>query len=64
MLILVPWKPAVFIWLLLSAILFFGYVASSLMEGWNPFVPRMLQRNETYHAVHTVHHHRYAHKPA
>jgi hypothetical protein len=64
MLILIPWKPVVFIWLLLSATLFCGYVVSSLMEGWNPFVPRMLQRNPAHHAVHAIHHYRPKHGPA
>jgi hypothetical protein len=65
MLILVPWKPVVFIWLLLSAMLFVGFIASSLMDGWNPFVPRMLQRHETHHAGHAVlHHHKSVRRPA
>jgi len=36
--VLIPWKPVVFIWLLLSAMLWCGYVGSSLIEGKNPFV--------------------------
>jgi hypothetical protein len=61
MLILIPWKPAVFIWLLLSAMLYLGFIVSSLMDGWNPLVPRMLQ---THHKVHVVHYHRLGHRPA
>jgi hypothetical protein len=37
--VLIPWKPFVFVWLLLSAMLRFGYVGSSLLEGKNPFAP-------------------------
>ena len=33
MIVLIPWKPVVFILLLLSAILWCGYVGSSLMGG-------------------------------
>jgi len=37
--ILVPWKPVVLMWGLLSAMIFFGFVASSVLEGKNPFAP-------------------------
>src|ERR1700688_435403 len=33
MYILVPWKPVVLVWGLLSAMIFFGFVASSVLEG-------------------------------
>jgi hypothetical protein len=39
MLILVPWKPAVLVWGLLSAMIFVGFVASSVLEGKDPFAP-------------------------
>ena len=39
MLILVPWKPVVFVWGLLSGMILVGFVASSLLEGKNPFAP-------------------------
>ena len=61
MLILIPWKPIVLVWLLLSVMLYIGFIVSSLMDGWNPFVPRMLQ---THHTVHAVHHHSVVHRPA
>ena len=35
--ILVPWKPVVLVWGLLSAMIFFGFVVSSLREGKDPF---------------------------
>jgi hypothetical protein len=37
MYILVPWKPVVLVWGLLSAMIFFGFVASSVLEGKDPF---------------------------
>ena len=65
MLVLIPWKPVVLVWLLLSVMLYVGFIVSSLIDGWNPFVPRMLQRHETHHAVHAVlHHHKFGHGPA
>jgi hypothetical protein len=39
MYILVPWKPVVLVWGLLSAMIFFGFVASSVIEGKDPFAP-------------------------
>ena len=37
--ILVPWKPVVIVWVwgLLSAMIFFGFVASSVLQGKDPF---------------------------
>jgi len=64
MFILVPWKPVVFVWLLLSAMLFSGYVVQSLMEGRNPFLPRGFYIDPVDHMGHIAHHPRYAHKPA
>ncbi len=37
--ILVPWKPVVIVWGLLSAMIFFGFVASSVLQGNDPFAP-------------------------
>jgi len=37
--ILVPWKPVVLVWGLLSAMIFLGFVASSVLEGKDPFAP-------------------------
>lgn len=39
MYILVPWKPVVLVWGLLSAMIFFGFVASSVLQGTDPFAP-------------------------
>jgi hypothetical protein len=37
--ILVPWKPVVLVWGLLSGMIFFGVVASSILQGKDPFAP-------------------------
>jgi hypothetical protein len=37
--ILVPFKPVVLAWGLLSAMIFLGFVASSVLEGKDPFAP-------------------------
>ena len=39
MYILVPWKPVVLVWGLLSAMILFGFVASSVLQGKDPFAP-------------------------
>ena len=64
MFILVPWKPVVFIWLLLSAMFFFSCVAQSLMEGQNPFLPRGFYISQVDHLGHIAHYRGYASKPA
>ena len=46
MLILIPWKPVVIGWGLLAAMLWFGYVGYSLMEGKNPFA---MAQGHSYH---------------
>lgn len=37
MLILIPWKPVAIFVLVMAAFIMFGYFASSLMRGRNPF---------------------------
>ena len=39
MYILVPWRPVVLVWGLLSAMILVSFVASSLLEGKDPFAP-------------------------
>ncbi len=51
MLILVPWKPFVFGWLLLTAMILAGYAVYCIQEGRNPFSV------EKYH-LQQVHSHR------
>jgi len=37
--ILVPWKPVVLVWGFLSGMILVSFIASSLLEGKNPFAP-------------------------
>ena len=37
--ILVPWKPVVLLWGLLSGMILVSFVASSVLQGKNPFAP-------------------------
>jgi len=37
--ILVPWKPVVLVWGLLSGMILVSFVASSVLQGKNPFAP-------------------------
>jgi hypothetical protein len=62
MVVLIPWKPVVSIWLLLSAMLWCGYVGSSLMEGKNPFAPYTLQAPRERHSNRSVHRQAYSHE--
>ena len=39
MYILVPWKPVFLVWGLLSGMILVSFVASSLLQGKNPFAP-------------------------
>jgi hypothetical protein len=39
MYILVPWKPVVLVWGLLSGMILVSFVASSLLQGKNPLAP-------------------------
>jgi hypothetical protein len=39
MYILVPWKPVVLMWGLLNGMILVGFVASSVLEGKDPFGP-------------------------
>jgi len=62
MIILVLWKPVVIIWLLLSAMLWCGYVDSSLMEEKNPFSTYTLQSIHARHSGRPVHRQAYPRK--
>jgi hypothetical protein len=37
--ILVPWKPVVLVWGLLSGMILVSFVASSVLQGRDPFAP-------------------------
>ena len=39
MYILVPWKPVVIVWALLSGMILAGFIGSSLLQGKDPFAP-------------------------
>jgi hypothetical protein len=56
MVILVPWKPVVIVWLVLSSLILAGYVASTLIKRKPLFAPYRL------HPEHG--HHRSVHGPA
>ena len=48
MYILVPWKPVVIVWALLSGMIFAGFIGSSLLQGKDPFAPPpTVQRSTT-----------------
>jgi hypothetical protein len=38
-LVLVPWKPVVLVWALLTAMILVGFTASSLLQGKDPHAP-------------------------
>jgi hypothetical protein len=44
MLILIPWKPVVIVWGLLTAMILFGYFAGSLIKGQKPFAEFILPK--------------------
>ena len=64
MLILVPWKPVVFVWLLLSAMCLFWAAGMCIEQGRNPFaIPKHnLRSSVSQIAGHHVHHQRHLHK--
>lgn len=62
MIVLIPWKPVVLIWLLMPAMLWCGYVGSSLMEGKNPFAPYTLQAPHDRRSNRSVHRQAYSHE--
>ena len=52
MLILVPWKPVVYVWLLLSAMFLFWAGAMCVVEGKNPFgIPKHNVRSSVSQVV-------------
>jgi hypothetical protein len=60
MLILVPWKPVVAVLVIVSGLIFVGYVGSSIMEGRNPFG---VHGNHLRHTDRTAPTHRHTDKP-
>ena len=47
MYILVPWKPVVLVWGLLSGMILVSFVASSLLQGKDPFAPGAITRQHS-----------------
>ena len=64
MLIFVPWKPVVFVWLLLSAMCLFWAGAMCVVEGKNPFgIPKYnLRSSVSQVAGHQGLHQKHLHK--
>lgn len=65
MYILVPWKPVVIVWALLSGMIFAGFIGSSLLQGKDPFAPTAtVQRSVSTKAstAHTGQQPHHAHK--
>jgi hypothetical protein len=64
-LIPVPLKPVVLVWGLLSAMILVGFIASSLVQGRNPFAPTVTQSTDGKAGVsHDRQQAKYSHKPA
>lgn len=40
-LVLVPWKPVVLVWALLTAMILVAFTASSLLQGEDPLAPEL-----------------------
>jgi hypothetical protein len=46
MYILIPWKPVVLVWGLLSGMILVSFVASSVLQGKDPFAPGAIIRQQ------------------
>jgi hypothetical protein len=62
--ILVPWKPVVLVWGLLSGMILVSFVASSLFAGKDPFAPSAKKTGVTQTAQQPSHSHRAAPTPS
>ena len=64
MYILVPWKPVVLVWGLLSGMILVSFVASSLLQGKDPFAALSATKTgATQTAQQANHSHRVARTP-
>ena len=64
MYILVPWKPVVLVWGLLSGMILVGFVASSVLQGKDPFAPPSARKTgATQTAQQANHSHKVARTP-
>ena len=62
--ILVPWKPVVLVWGLLSGMILVSFVASSLLEGKKPFAPSAPKTGVAQTAQPPNHSHKAAQTPS
>lgn len=65
MYILVPWKPVVIVWALLSGMILAGFIGSSVLQGKDPFAPPTTVQRSTAakaSATHTRQQSNHAHK--
>jgi hypothetical protein len=62
--ILVPWKPVVLVWGLLSGMILVSFVASSLLGGKDPFAPRPTKTGVAQTAQQASHSHKTARAPS
>jgi hypothetical protein len=63
MYILVPWKPVVLVWGLLSGMILVSFVASSLLQGRDPFAPSATKTRVAQTAQQPNHSHKAARTP-
>jgi hypothetical protein len=63
MTILVPWKPVVLVWGLLSGMILVSFVASSLLQGKDPFAPSSTKTRVVQTAQQANHSHKAARTP-
>jgi hypothetical protein len=56
--ILVPWKPVVLVWGLLSGMVLVGSVASCLLQGTDPFAPSATKTRAAQTAKQANHSHK------
>ena len=62
--ILVPWKPVVLVWGLLSGMILVSFVASSLMAGKDPLAPNAKKTGVAQSAQQPSHSHKAAQTPS
>jgi hypothetical protein len=63
MYILVPWRPVVLVWGLLSGMILVSFVASSLLQGRDPFAPSATKTRVAQLAQQPNHSHKAARTP-
>lgn len=62
--ILVPWKPVVLVWGLLSGMILISFVASSVLAGKDPFAPSAKKTGAAQTAQQASHSHKAAQTPS